>query len=124
MNDARMSRAHLRAADGQPLRRAGPETLDDDVRGRNQSIERRSIDRIAQIQRDAFLPAVQQDVVNAAAIHKRRQQSHRIPAARIFNLDHLRAQLREHQRRKCARNQAREIKDANAGEGKRGQSLI
>ena len=65
-----------------------------------------------------FFPAIEQQMVDAAAVHERRQQPHRIAAARIFDLDHFGAQLGEHQRGKGAGKQTREIEDAHAGEWK------
>src|SRR4029453_12915894 len=53
------------------------------------------------------------------AVQDRRHVSHRITAARVLNLDDLRAKLGEHQRREAARNQSREVEHANAGEGEK-----
>ena len=66
-----------------------------------------------QIERDALLAAIEQQVVDAAAVDERRQVPHRIAAARILDLDDLRAELREHERRERARQQARQVEDAN-----------
>src|SRR6185503_18460493 len=64
----------------------------------------------------AALAGIEQIVVDAAPIENRRQLPHRIATAGIFDLDDVRAKLREHQGRERARQQPRQIDDAYPGQ--------
>jgi hypothetical protein len=108
--------AELRRGHAEPPGRRRAKTLDDDVRPGHQPIERSGIPRRPQIERDALLAAIEQKVVDAAPVEQRRKVAQRIAAPGIFDLDHLGAHLRQHQRRKCAGDQTRQIQYANTCE--------
>ena len=114
MHDPRILRADLLARHTEPPGGGRSKTLDDDVGSRDQAIERLARFGLAQIERDAPLAAIEQQIVDAATVEQWRQLARRIAAARVFDLDHVRAELREHQRRERTRHEARQVENADA----------
>ena len=91
-----------------------PKAVDEHVGARRQRVEHGRRFRDPQVQRHAALVAVEALEVWVPSVRVGPQRSHAVAAVRIFDLDHLRAQVREQQRRVGARQQARQVENANA----------
>ena len=108
-DEPRVPRTQRQCVDAQPPRRRRTEAVDEDVALRGQRIENAGRVRRSQIQRHAALVAVDALKKRAAG-----RPAHRVPAAWIFDLDHVRAEIGEHERRVRARQQARQVEDADS----------
>ncbi len=110
-DDPRMTRPNRVGIDAKPARGRRPKAFDEDVGAREQCVEHSGSVRRSQIEGDAALAAIErlEKPTRAAA-----QRAHRVAAARILDLDDVRAEIDQQQRRIGARQQARQVEDADA----------
>jgi len=95
------------------LHDAGPEILDENVRGFDQAMYEPDRLRRFEIERDALLAGVELAEIGALAIAKRRAQAHLL-ALRRFNLDHFGADIGQQARAIGTGQHDGEIQHANA----------
>src|SRR5689334_3893223 len=94
------------------LQRSRTEVLDEDVRLGGQAIERCAPVRMFEIERDAFLVAVDAQEVRAFTLEEwRAPRSSVIAFARLLDLDHARTHIGEQHRAVRAGEHARQIED-------------
>ena len=93
---------------------AGPEVLDEDVRGVEQA--QKDLDAVLapQVQRDTPLVAVRRHVVDALAPGERSRLPRRVAGRERFDLDYVSTEVAEHHRGHGAGEVASEIDHANA----------
>ena len=73
--------------------------------------------RLLEVEREAFLVAIDAEEVGALARHERRSPGARVVASpRTFDLDHARAHVRQHQRAVRPRHDTSQIEDGDARE--------
>jgi hypothetical protein len=108
-----MPRVHRRRIHTETARRRRSKAVDDDVALLRERVEDACGLGRAKIQRHTSLTAVE-PFEKDRAVAMRGQVAHAVAAARILDLDHIRAEVREHQRRVGARKETRQIEDANA----------
>ena len=110
--------SHVGRADVPLLERAGPEVLDDDVGGRGEPPEQLLALGRAQVERDALAAAPfdrpEQRVRTVVAVDERADLAHEVAAARLLDLDDLRALLAEQAGAERRGDARAEVEDADA----------
>src|SRR4249920_2834526 len=92
------------------------EVFDEDICARDQTRERFVSAWSLEVERDALLAPIEAQKIAAPAVHDRRKPTDVIAAARILDLDHLRAHVGEEHRAVRACKNARQIDDRNSSE--------
>src|SRR5262249_55798007 len=115
--EPRMRRRQRRVVESELRERAGPEVLDDHVRSVDEPIENRASLEPLEVERHAFLVAVDTHEVRALAVHEWRTPGARVVAlAGLFDFDHARAHVGEQHRAVRTRQHARQIENGDTFE--------
>src|SRR5581483_1274548 len=94
-----MFRRQRRVVEAELRQRAGTKVLDDDVASGNESVEDRTSFRRLEVERDAFLVAVDAEKVRALFADKRRAPGSRVVAAAgLLDFQNARAHVAEQRR--------------------------
>src|SRR5207249_12340595 len=97
VHESGVARRERRVIKAELAERAWPEVFHHHVALGDQPVENRSPFRLLEVERDAFLVAIDAQEVRALALEERRAPRARIVAlARLLNLDHARAHVAEH----------------------------
>ena len=92
---------------------------------RDQPVEDRAPFGLLEVERDAFLVAVDAEEVRALALEKRRAPRARVVAlARLFDLDDARAHVGEQHRAIRARQHARQVENRDSVEWRHNEGMI
>ena len=117
-DDARVDGGERPVIDPEPLRHAGREVADDDVRHADQPVEERPAAPVFEVDRDAFLVAVERQEVGTHAVERmfriRGEQAPGPLPRQRFDLDGLRAQIGQDHAGIGAGQHVGEIEDSNA----------
>src|SRR4029079_16221107 len=107
----------LPVREARPVRLVAAEVREDGVRGTDEILEDRPRLRVAEIERDAALAAVERlEEERVLGLLERRHVPADVTAARgVLDLDHLGAEVRELQRRPRPGAELLDREDANAG---------
>src|SRR5258708_18276501 len=109
-----MLRRHRRIVELQAFQRARPEILDDDVRLRDELVEQRAPARMLEVERYAFLVSIDAEEVRALGSEKWRTPLTRVvAAARLFDLDDARAEVREQHCAIRSRENSSQVQNSN-----------
>ena len=119
VHQPRPARRHRLVAESEPLHGAGPEVLDEHVGPVEQPLEHRAPARRLEVQRQAFLVAVDAEEIRALAVDERRSPAARVvPLAGLLDLDDARPHVGQLHGAVGPRQHAREIDDREAGQGR------
>ena len=117
VDEARMPLRERVVAEAPLLHRAGQEILDQHVGALEQAREHRLSGRLAEIERERALAAIDRgEVGGVAVLVERRAEQARLVAERRLDLDHVRAVVGEHLRAQRTRQHARQVDHPNAVE--------
>jgi hypothetical protein len=106
---------HGLVVDVEPLGGTGAEVLDEDVRLFNQLVQRLLRVLVLQVQFEALLPVAQAPVVRRLALDERGSGvADGVAIAGLFDLDDLRALVRQHRRAEAAGDERREVENRDA----------
>ena len=95
IDKARVALAQRVVGDAKPLDDAGPERLDEDIRGVDEAKQRRVVLCVLQVEHQAFLAAVEIPEVHRARSIREAKVSRRVAFARRLDLDHFGAVIGE-----------------------------
>ena len=109
-------RQHIGIADAPFLHAAGLVVLDQHIGAFQQSQQHRAAFRLREIEGEGALVAVDADVVAGVALMERRAPAARLVALGGFDLDHLRAVIRQDHRAIGTAQHARQVDDLEAGQ--------
>ena len=119
IDEPRMPWRHRGVVEAQPGQRAGPEVLDEHIRLRDQPLEDLAAGRLLEIERDAFLVAVDAQEIRAFAVQERRSPAARVVAlAGLLDLDDPRAHVGEQHRAIGAREDAGQVENGDTLKGR------
>jgi hypothetical protein len=109
-----MLRGQRLIADAEALHHAGSKSLDQHVGRAHEPAQHGLTVWLLQVEDQAAFAAVRRAKERALSVDQRRQPAGIIAAVRIFDLDHGRAEVGQHQRGDRTRQQARQIQHAQA----------
>src|SRR5262245_30323278 len=121
INETLVERARAVGAQSQPLERARPEVLDENVRAADERFDQLTALGRLEIDGDALRVAVRPEVVRAPAVDEGRPPARLVSVVRVLDLDHLGPHVAEQHRAEGAGEDTREVEDGETGEGQRGQ---
>ena len=119
VGDARVSRRHRGVADAELVHDAGAEAFDDDVRARRQPQEDLDPRRLLEVEAQPALVAVDHPEVGAVLACAGTERARVVADFGILDLDDIRPEVGEMQRRHRAGQQPGQVEDADAGERQR-----